>query len=225
MKRLVLATALAAFPIAVQAADLYGLAPAPTYDHSAAKAGGFRWAGFYLGANAGYLWADSNLFETEGSDQSGTFDRNGFVGGAQIGYNHQTGPWVLGLEADIQYSSSSGSTTVFCDGVCSAELNWFGTVRGRAGYAKDRLLIYATGGLALGGVRDSFPFPQFSSSETLTGWAAGGGAELGFAENWTAKAEYLYMNLGSSDSGPPGLVGGKYDRNHIFRVGVNYLFD
>lgn len=225
MKKLIVGTVFAALPFAANAADLYSPPPAAPY-YSPAVSSAFNFSGFYLGANAGYLWGDSYIFESVPlGDQSATFSRDGFIGGGQLGYNFQTGPWVLGAEADIQYSDSSGSVGGICaPGTCAADLKWFGTVRARAGYAFDSLLVYATGGWAYGKVDTSAP--GISSSETLTGgWAAGGGLEWGFAPNWTARAEYLYMDLGRSDSGAPFNIGGEFKKNNIFRVGVNYLFN
>jgi outer membrane immunogenic protein len=227
MNRLVLASVLAGVSLAAHAADLSAEPPVVVDGVSPAVSDSFDWMGFYVGGNAGYLWGDSRIFITVGDFDEGsdTFDFGGFIGGGQIGYNFQTGPWVLGIEADLQYSDASGSTDGGCDN-CVTKLEWFGTVRGRAGYAVDRLLVYATAGWAYGAVQDSATNPPFSHSETLTGgWAAGGGVEYGFAGNWTARMEYLYMDLGNSDTGPPNNIGGRYDENHIVRVGVNYLFN
>lgn len=91
-------------------------------------------------------------------------------------------------------------------------------MRGRVGYAFDRLLLYATGGWACGGIEDKIN-GTVANTETLTnGWAAGGGFEYGFARSWTARAEYLYMDLGRSN------LGFSYEKNQIVRFGVNYLF-
>ena len=84
----------------------------------------------------------------------------------------------------------------------------------------DNFLFYGTGGLAYGGTETSAGLIGFS--ETEFGWTAGGGIEVGLTQNWTAKAEYLYMDLGDPSSAALGF-GGTYDDNHIFRVGVNYL--
>jgi outer membrane immunogenic protein len=225
MKKVLLASVFAAVPPAAHAADLYSPPPPATY--APAVSSGFNWSGFYLGLNAGYLWGETTLQEQLMFTGPPAFDRDGFIGGGQMGYNFQTGPWVLGVEADIQYSDASGSTNAApCPPTCNADLNWFGTVRGRAGYAFDHLLVYATGGWAYGGIEQSAPGVGYSSSETLTGgWTAGGGFEFGFASNWTAKVEYLYMDLGSSSASPPFFVEGDYGKNNIVRVGVNYLFN
>ncbi len=116
-------------------------------------------------------------------------------------------------------------------------LNWFGTVRARLGWlATPSTLLYATGGFAYGETQlidVSNLGPILSTNVTSkgigTGYAAGGGAETQLAGNWTAKAEYLYLDLGSRALFVPG--GGGVSRNtsvefndHIVRLGVNYRF-
>ena len=109
---------------------------------------------------------------------------SGFAGGVQGGYNWQNGPWVFGLEADIQ---ATGANDTFAPWKFSNP--WFGTVRGRAGYALNNILFFGTGGLAFGELRGE----TFGLSETHTnaGWTVGVGAEVGLTQNWSAKIEYL----------------------------------
>ena len=100
--------------------------------------------------NAGYGWANTSGSSVGGVPVTGSSDLNGFVGGGQIGYNWQgASPLVVGLEADFQGTTQRHTDTGF--GVSlKQELPWFGTVRGRIGYAFDRAMIYATGGLGSG---------------------------------------------------------------------------
>src|ERR1700687_2394056 len=166
----------------------------------------YSWAGPYLGANLGYDW--------------GSVDRNpakpsGFSGGVQGGYNWQTGPWVFGVEGDIQ---ATGANDTFAPWKFSNP--WFGTVRGRAGYALSNILFYGTGGVAFGELRgETF---GLSESHTNAGWTAGVGAEFGFAPGWTAKAEYLYVNLLSTNFPTPGQP----NRSHFgtLRARINFHF-
>ena len=199
---------------------------------------------------------------------TGSTKVNGIIGGAQIGYNWQFSPsWVFGLEADFQGSGEKGDFAV-CAGVvgCTVvgtadyRLNWFGTVRGRLGVlASDRVLLYVTGGLAYGELESNyslgflgFPAAAFGSKTTKAGFTVGGGIEGSLGGNWTAKAEYLFMDLGSYGGGTGAFaaatsenlantptqgfnrlidttitgtatVNNKF-RDHIFRVGVNYRF-
>ena len=152
---------------------------------------------------------------TAAAGTTGRADVNGFVGGGQIGYNHQFDrQWLIGLEADLQYSAQRGSTSdcsvVGCPigaafGSSSHNLKWFGTVRGRLGWLPtDRVLLYATGGLVYGQIDSSYAsgivgggFLPVNTSNWRAGWTAGGGVEGVITDRWTVKAEYLYADYGS----------------------------
>ncbi|AMJ61215.1 outer membrane protein [Bosea sp. PAMC 26642] len=219
----------------------------------------FTWTGFYVGVNAGAAFStiDTTLSGTAANTignvaalrrpASLSTDKTGFIGGGQIGYNYQIGSFVLGAEADFQYTDlketrsflgTSGATSVFRN-----EMEYLGTVRLRAGYAVDRFLVYATGGLAYGEVKNNATFFNAalpgqvdylgSRSDTQIGYAVGGGVEYAFSSNLSAKAEYLYYDLGKKNTGvnltPVGPAGGSYvARNetsgHIVRAGLNYRF-
>jgi outer membrane immunogenic protein len=182
-------------------------------------------------------------------------DPKGVLGGAQAGYNWQVGRFVLGVEADIQGADISGTATQSPiiqnnatpfpgAGFLSTheKLEWFGTARLRAGYTPvDRLLLYVTGGVAYGDVNYSaqtdfrpvgtVQYPA-AFTKTKVGWTAGGGAEWAFAQNWSAKVEYLYMDLGNESTvanpvpaNPPFQVGYNWKtQEQLVRVGVNYKF-
>jgi outer membrane immunogenic protein len=179
------------------------------------------WAGPYIGINGGGGWGDSSWTNTGGFDVSG-----GLIGGT-IGYNWQNGPFVIGLEGDIDWSGIRGSsTTAGCPQGCETRNTWLGTVRGRAGYAWDRFLPYFTGGLAVGGVEANRP-GFTGNSETRAGWTIGGGVEFALAPQWSAKVEYLYVDLGSFDC---GFSCGNFAPNNVnftanlIRGGINYKF-
>jgi outer membrane immunogenic protein len=167
----------------------------------------YSWAGPYLGGNIGYEW---------GSVSNSQAKPSGFVGGIQAGYNFQNGPWVFGIEGDIQVA---GADDIFASWKFSNP--WFGTVRGRAGYAFSNVLFYGTAGLAFGEL-GSQTFGGLTESHTTAGWAAGVGAEVGLAPNWSAKLEYLYINLSTSQFAITGVSNG-YSAS-IVRAGVNYHF-
>ena len=135
----------------------------------------YSWAGPYLGGNLGWDW---------GSVDNNPTRPSGFVGGAQAGYNWQRGPWVFGIEGDIQ---ATGAEDTFAPWKFSNP--WFGTMRGRAGYTVSNVLFYGTGGLAFGEL--SGQTFGLAESHTNLGWTAGVGAEVGLAPNWSAKIEYL----------------------------------
>jgi outer membrane immunogenic protein len=177
---------------------------------------------------------------------------SGGFGGAQMGYNWQMNNWLIGLEADIQGSDIGSSSTINFAGIPGVavpgitegrdHINWFGTVRGRMGFVVDQVLFYGTGGLAYGGVNSSVsnlnlvaaaPFNLISGSvsDTRVGWAAGAGIEWAFAPNWTVKAEYLHIDLGSTDvamsTAPAPASTATYRFDHqveTARLGVNYRF-
>ncbi|MBR0873885.1 porin family protein [Bradyrhizobium tropiciagri] len=167
----------------------------------------YSWAGPYLGGNLGYGW---------GSVDNNPTKPSGFVGGVQAGYNFQNGtPWVFGIEGDIQASAADDRFAPW-----KFSNPWFGTVRGRAGYAVNNVLFYATGGLAFGELRgETF---GLSESHTNVGFAVGAGAEMAFAPNWSAKIEYLYVDLASSHFAITGTSNG-YGFS-LVRAGINYHF-
>jgi len=202
MNRLVLGAValIAGGTVSAQAADLgYGPREYTTVND-------YRWAGPYLGANLGWAW---------GSVENNPTKPSGFAGGVQAGYNWQTGPWVFGVEGDIQ---ATGAEDTFAPWKFSNP--WFGTVRGRVGYALSNILFYGTGGLAFGELRAT-TF-GLSESHTNAGWTAGVGAEMGFAPNWSAKVEYLYVDLANSNFVITGASNGY--RFGLIRAGVNYHF-
>jgi outer membrane immunogenic protein len=239
----------------------------------------FSWTGFYVGGNLGRGWStlDSNsIFTGVGAPStfgpfafahSDPLKRRGVLGGVQIGYNWQPSPdWVYGLEADWQASGQNGSLS-YSDSYAGrrlgftaagtattnydAKVSWFGTVRGRIGFAWDRLLLYGTAGLAYGQVKlagtmvdngstlviappfTPRPFSAesgFTAARVNVGWTVGAGVEGALVRNWTWKAEYLYVDLGSLDVSAPGPFAPATTDAHarfadnIVRVGINHQF-
>src|SRR6202163_4364055 len=215
MSRLVLAAIAltgAGFAVSAQAADLpyYGSRPPPAYGPLTAVQPRLAdcWLGPYLGGNIGYAW---------GSVDNNPAKPSGFVGGVQGGYNWRLNPsWVFGVEGDIQVT---GADQTFAPWKFSNP--WFGTVRGRIGYTFDNnILFFGTGGLAFGELRgETF---GLSESHTNAGWTASVVAEFGFAPGWTAKVEYLYVNLSSTNFTITGVPNGY--AFGLVRAGVNYHF-
>ena len=241
MQKIMLSAA-AAFGLlasAASAADLPARAsPAPVFSAPPV----FTWTGLYVGVNAGGAFRGNRCGRFQPAvggvpvagfaNNCGSSGNNGsFTYGAQIGYNWQYNNLVLGVEADINGLTGNGgnrnSTVVFAGppaGLAgqyvfnsSRSNNYFGTVRGRVGYAWDHFLLYGTGGLAYGsGGRSSSvgffpgigPFPAAPSailtngggSGNRIGWALGAGAEYAFTNNWSVKGEYLYVNTGRNKS-------------------------
>jgi outer membrane immunogenic protein len=179
----------------------------------------FTWTGFYAGVNAGYGWNTNDDDVVIGGVTFEADDEGGFVGGGQVGYNYQIGTFVIGAEADIQYADIGGDNDF--GGILAEDDSdsWFGTVRARAGWAFDRALIYATGGLAYGEINNGFS----SSDDVSVGWTIGGGVEYAFTNNLTAKVEGLYVNLEQDDDVP--VVAGQDETEHgLIRAGLNYKF-
>ncbi len=241
------------------AADLPQRSVAPVF----ASAPAFSWTGFYVGVNAGY---NATQFDRTASANPGfiggapsvnlintigtrSIKANGFTGGLQGGYNYQINSLVFGLEGDFNFvgakkslnpeSSLAGSYIL----ASSSNVEWLATIRGRLGFALDRLLVYGTAGIAFGSVKvfDEVDFrpngapglgQAATSSNTRTGYALGGGLEYAFTKNWTMKAEYLYVDLGKTSythgavAGFPNTTIGVSNQTklNIARVGVNYKF-
>jgi outer membrane immunogenic protein len=206
-----------------------------------------RWSGVYFGGHLGYgqsrVHADfavpaSPVFSTDDTMRGGLF-------GGQIGYNFQRGALVLGVEADAAASRQKTDNTHVCVApACGAgdlafaneqQVTWLGTLRGRAGFAFDRWMIYGTGGVGAGGFKS-----KHSVSTTLTSvttvetnnqlaWVAGAGVELALNSNWSVKLEYLYLVLPDLKSSYTlagvGVINETDSMSQqMVRAGLNYRF-
>lgn len=197
------AAALMLAAASAQAADMNrGYYRAPSY----APPPMYSWMGPYIGANLGYQWGDVTGHPTEPS---------GIAGGLQIGYNWQSGQFVFGGEADIQASAADDTFAGW-----KFSNPWFGTVRARGGIALNNVLLYVTGGLAYGRIEGDFL--GFSESRTSYGYTLGAGMEVGFTPNWSAKVEYLYLDLADRGFVVTGTSNGL--ETSLLRFGVNYRF-
>ena len=187
----------------------------------------YSWTGFYIGINGGGGFGNSNFLDPV-LGNSGSFNVSGGLIGATVGANYQIGQFVLGIEGDGDWQNFDGTTANgSCAGVgCETKSNWLATVRGRAGYAWDRVLFYGTGGAAFANVQAGAGALPFQSS-TQTGWTAGLGVEYAFAPNLTAKVEYLYVGLPSAPCGL-GSCGSTTTtvslNESVIRGGVNFKF-
>jgi outer membrane immunogenic protein len=186
----------------------------------------FNWSGFYYGIHAGYSWGDSTHENGPAALSSGNIDTNGWLLGGTVGANWQSGTLVTGVEADLAWANvdGAGGTPAACPAACSTELNWLGTGRVRAGFAADAYLFYVTGGVAFGGVEGG-QAGFGSGDKTRVGWTVGAGVETAVAQNWTAKLEYLYADLG--DKAAYTTAAGTFNvdyKSHIVRMGMNYKF-
>jgi outer membrane immunogenic protein len=240
-----MASVLALGAFGANAADLT-VEPAPI----APVAEAFNWTGFYVGVHGGIGAGDfdHHLSISEvggpGYEDIGTVttDAGGGFGGAQVGYNYEfSNHVVLGAEADIAAAaidgkvSFDGSDFIPVNIEAGTSVDWFGTVRARLGYAFDNVLVYGTGGFAYGDVKttlngnlDGQGF-DYSYSDTQTGWTVGAGVEYGITKNITLKAEYLYVDLGSSTITEQVSEDTNFNVDvdtafHTLKAGLNYKF-
>lgn len=196
----------AAFTLATSAVALAADLPGGPYYTTPEPLSAYSWAGPYLGATLGYEWG--------GVDNSPTHPA-GIAGGVEGGYNWQRGAFVFGGEADIQLSGADDTISPF-----EFSNPWFGTVRGRAGFAFSNILVYGTAGMAYGELRaDSF---NLTETHTNVGWVAGAGVEVALNQHWSAKAEWLYLDLADSTFSVTGTNNGL--AADLLRMGVNYHF-
>jgi outer membrane immunogenic protein len=244
MKKLFLATT-AFVVLAAASAGAADMSARPVYAPPA-PVPVYSWTGIYWGGNVGYSWGQSKNDGTLagfGVTATESQDMDGVIGGAQTGYNYQFGAWVLGLEADIQASGQKGGSTFQVLGLPTAtlttdhKLEWFGTARPRLGVlATPNLLLYGTGGVAFGQVKDSYTATVAGLGTVATatvddvkaGWTAGAGIEGAFGGGWSAKVEYLYIDLGKLQQTVTLPLAGvtatfnSHVTDNIVRVGLNY---
>jgi outer membrane immunogenic protein len=178
----------------------------PAVPFVGAPLGVYNWTGGYVGEHFGYEWASTTRNPT---------DPSGVAGGFHGGYNLQSGQFVVGGEADITFSAAD-------DHIAPYQFSnpWFGTLRARAGYALNNILLYGTAGFAYGGVHaEGFGLTE---DRTLTGWTAGGGVEVGLARNWSARIEYLFISLNDRHFVVTGTTNGL--ESNLFRMGLDFRF-
>ena|SRR5215469_851397 len=171
------------------------------------------WAGFYIGGHVGGVTSSETV-------NSMSTDPSGVLGGLQAGYNHMIAPnWLVGIEGELSWTSASGTVDGF-----KSQHKWYDTLDARLGYVMaGGWLLYAKGGAAWMNQDLSASGPRTPVSESLTrsGWNIGAGAEFMLAPQWSAKAEYDFLDFGKDTS----LHFGDVDtRVHEFKVGVNYHF-
>lgn len=211
----------------------------------------YVWTGPYIGIQGGYAWGKNDLSAGTpgGGDEvitaaapvldgeDGSFDLEGFVGGAHAGLNWQMDSLVLGLEGDIEYADLDGDTEIvdFGGGVVGrdkAEIDWLGSLRLRAGFAADRALFYATGGLAVGGAKltaeDAAGDQLVEEKDTKWGWTLGAGVEYAFSDELSARVEYRYTDLGAINArGTNDGIGVDDEADlafHAVRAGLSWHF-
>lgn len=215
----------------VAAADFGG----PSYDGSLKDGPGItvhNWSGFYVGAHAGYGWADwsssvahpcpkclPQQHQADAFAGSGDLGGDGWLGGFQVGAARQIGPWVLGVEADVSWPDMSGSHTFRMDydtdWAVQSSIELMGTGRVKIGYSLGRVQVYGTGGVAWAIVDSDMQtvsitgpvvMSELSSSTSHVGWTVGAGMEWAMTDRLSVKADYLYIDIGEEDHDPKGLA-------------------
>ncbi|PPD43899.1 MAG: porin [Methylocystis sp.] len=217
----------------------------------------FNWAGLYLGASfgGGFPLHGGERLQAGSGFTSAAFDlfpssitRPGLTVGAQAGYNWRSGPWVWGFETDFSLldgrrapagvfaASPAYPAPPFFTLEAQSSANFFATIRGRAGFAYDRALLYLTGGVAAGGARGPSTLTvggaQFGASWSQSSrlkYAVGAGFEYAFADSWSARAEYLFLSQSLNTQLFDDGAGSTYfsrirNENHVLRFGLNYHF-
>jgi opacity protein-like surface antigen len=189
------------------------IAKAPVYK-SPVRETDYSWAGFYVGGQLGATWGSARWR----LDEWGTVEPRvaGLLGGGEVGFNHQVGRWVFGIQGDLNWSNAHGARP--CPNgffySCESELDFLATATARIGYAYwDRLLIYAKGGLAIARDRNRYSCntgaqttvpdvvlvgcPSQTDTNTKTGWTVGWGTEFGLTRTISIKTETSYVDLGT----------------------------
>ena len=204
----------------------------------------YNWTGLYVGGQIGGVWAhDSGSIVNPGIPVAinvpFAIDASGVIGGGHIGYNWQFGQWVLGVEGSADWTNLNKDSIV---GVCplfcaftNTKSDWRGSARGRAGWAFDRFLVYATGGWAVAHITNTYNTTPFgggfaSISRTQNGWTAGGGIDYAIDKNWSLLAEFRYSDFGKfTDQSSVAFFPATTVNHHVTevqgQVGFSYKFD
>lgn len=242
MKRLVASAAmLSALSMSALAADLPNTKGPPAFAPPPPPPV-FSWTGFYIGGQVGYEWgtsAPSLVFKPTYTfeDPFNSYNDQGVVGGLHAGYNYQISEFVVGIEGDVEGSSYNGSSMTglpTCSPGCtlSTRSDIQGSIRGRIGWAWDRVLFYGTGGAAFASIRNALQYETLVDSQTFgrVGWTAGGGVEYAIDPNWSVRVEYRYTDYGAyyldlinTDGGVASVR--ERERDNRVEAGFSYKFD
>lgn len=210
----VLAASAALFAVATSAHAADAIMTPPPAAPAAPVASVYDWTGGYLGIQGGYVNTTAEAFGVEE-------DFDGGIVGGHAGFNWQSGSFVYGIEADVNYTFNENDYAAL--GLTGeAGTDWQGSIRARLGYAIDNVLIYGTGGFAATNAYVEVPALGIDEDDTFTGYTVGGGLEYAVNTNWTVRGEYRYSDFGDGDFDVPGL---ELDLDqHQATLGVSYKF-
>jgi outer membrane immunogenic protein len=197
----------------------------------------YNWTGIYVGINGGFGTGNSNWSDGP-IGTTGSFPTSGFLIGGTAGINYQLGDYVFGIEGDGDWTNLHGNSGSTCGAIaavvappvsCQTQSQRLATVRGRVGYAFDRILLYGTAGAAFGNIQTGLNPPSTFDSATETGWTVGAGLEFALAQSWTAKVEYVFVDLPNGSCTTVGNCGGAAGsivsfNESIVRAGLNFKF-
>jgi outer membrane immunogenic protein len=239
MKKIILLTAATLFTLSglAHAADM------PVKPRMAASPPpAWSWSGCYIGGNVGGLRGDTDWIASNAAFVNlpqdifvQSYNFSSVTAGGQIGCNYQRSMWVFGVEGDLNYADIDRRVTqdpIDNDEFYRTRMGWYGTIRGRAGITWNRVLFYGTGGLAFSHIRHlretttgAFgPVNGRFGATAYVGWTAGGGIEWAFANNWSVRGEYLYLDFGRGEPLEDVFMFEPRTRFHVGRLGINYLF-
>jgi outer membrane immunogenic protein len=197
----------------------------------------YNWTGIYLGINGGVGAGNSNWSDGP-IGTTGSFPTSSFLIGGAAGINYQLGEYVFGIEGDGDWTNLHGNSGSSCGAISTVvtppvssqtQSQWLATVRGRVGYAVDRIRLYCTAGAAFGNIQTGLNPPSTFDSSVETEWTLSAGLEYAFAQNWTAKIEYLFVDLPNGSCTTIGNCGGAAGsivtfNENIIRAGLNFKF-
>lgn len=188
---------------------------------SEAPAAYYNWTGPYVGAHLGGAWGELQDYVEPGLSAG---DVDGVAGGVLGGYNWQHGAWVFGIELDISLAGIDGNDDDFLQEI---DVDTFGSVRGRVGYAMDRTLLFVTAGLAIADVELLHEPGDDRASETAMGYVLGAGVEHALTDSLRLRGEYLFHDFGEETY---SFYGGTdehdvdFDEMHVLRAAVVWNF-
>jgi len=168
----------------------------------------YDWSGFYIGAQGGFGWGESDIDDNALLDD--TVDLDGFFVGGLAGAQWQWNWAVLGVEAEGNWSDIDGEENlggIAGGNFINSDIEWFGSVSGKLGIAWDRILLYGTGGVSFAEIETGQRVPAlalaFNESETYVGWTAGAGIDFAVTNNIIIGAQYRFYDFGDEDFTPP----------------------
>lgn len=208
MRKILVSVAFAAWAGQACAADLPSAKAPPPPPVFTAVPVAFSWTGFYAGIEGGASFMNARG-DLNANGVPAAYGKNATAGmlGGMVGYNQQLGSVVLGVEANGDAILGGKHTATATDALgnpyaVTATHSYDADLRGRLGFAIDRALLFATGGVAFGNVNMGYAGPALPGGATFNsdrvGWTVGGGMEYAFTNNVIGRAEYRYTDLGSA---------------------------